>query len=221
MTGTYERHIAAIRHTVTRSNIIGIRKALNAYERASRGYSVSLTCPDWTLAQIDAILTDTARYAPVITGEWHGTGIATLQRAVKRYPDRFNAYRAAVVADIWYFRLVDWHCEDGLHYYPVIRAIARDGAHFDFYNIPWQSGGDGPEIVPSAPYARVKPLWYCTIAYRTASGKRVCYGHKLASDSWYELQTELLALLAHRRRDAKPIDGTFRAEFMTMQIGSN
>lgn len=219
MTSTYERHIAAIRHTVTKSNIIGMRKAINAFERNRRGYSIGATAPEWSYSMVRALHEDTARYAPVITGDWHATGIATLQRAVKRYPDRFNAYCAAVVADIWYFRLVDWHCER-LQHYPVIRAVARDGTHFDFYNIPWQSGGDGPKIVPTAPYARVKPLWDCTIAYRTASGKRVCYGHKLASDSWYDLQTKLLALLAYWRRDAKPIDGTFRADFITMQIAT-
>ena len=34
-------------------------------------------------------------------------------------------------------------------HYPIYRAIALNGDSFDFYNIPWQSGGNGPELLGS------------------------------------------------------------------------
>lgn len=220
MSGTYKRHSAAIRHTVTATNIIGIRKALNASERASRGYSTSITAPQWSESEIDAIIRDTARYAPVVSGKLHDSGIATLQKAVKRYKGRFGTLQQAIIADIWHFRLVDWYCENS-HWFPVYRVTARNGLFFDYINVPWQSGGNGPEIVPSCAMARVKPLWDCTIAYRQASGRRAYFSHMLAGSSLHDMEQELRGLLAHRRRDATPIDGTFSANFVSMQIGTN
>lgn len=145
MNGTYSRHMAAIESHVTRTNIIGIRKALNAFHRGANGWSVSVTSPAWTYDQFRSILSAVQRYQPVIAGNMHESGITTLQRAQKRYSGRFTARQCAVIDKIWQFRLIDWHLHDN-HYYPVIRAVGTNQDYFDFINIPWQSGGNGPIV---------------------------------------------------------------------------
>lgn len=223
---TFDKHMSAIRHTVTKSNIIGIRKALNAFERSQRRYSTSCTSPNWTFTRVQACLSAVLRVQPVISGEWHDSGVATLKRALTRYKGRFNAAHARIIGDIWHFRLVDWHCEESLHWYPVIRCVAGDGTYFDFINIPWQSGGDGPMLADGPPMARVKPVWHASIDYRTRQGRKVTYSRNaVTGDSLDDICTQLLARLAHEpgRKVAQIIPGSFRATFVTMQIstGSN
>ena len=54
--GTFQKHLGAVQSgTVTKSNVIGIRKALNAGIRAADGLSNSYTAPDWSREQLTAI----------------------------------------------------------------------------------------------------------------------------------------------------------------------
>lgn len=224
MTNTFDKHLAAIRHTVTKSNIIGIRKALNAFERSHRYRSTSCTSPQWSFVRVQACLSAVVRYQPVISGEWHASGVKTLQSALKRYKGRFNAAHVRIIGDIWHFRLVDWQCDDSLHWYPVIRCVARDGSFFDFINIPWQSGGDGPTLATGPQAARVKPLWHAFIEYRTPSGCIAIYSRNaMTCDSLAECEATLQARLRSEpgRKVASIVPGSFRASFVTMQIGSN
>ncbi len=146
------KHLLAIRSgTIERTNIIGIRKALNAAYREVRGYSNGLTTPrlafePHTLATIER---QTRELRPVVTGQLHDTGQALLRD--KRYRKRWNARQSAIIAspDL-HFRLADWIDVARGHYVPVYEAISVDGS-FEFYNIPWQSAvafglETGPQI---------------------------------------------------------------------------
>jgi hypothetical protein len=219
---TYYRHIAAIRHTVTRSNIIGIRKALNAFHRNVNGWSISCTSPVWTYDMFRQAMDAVQRYQPVISGDMHESGIATLQRAVRRYKGRFNAAQSAIIADIWHFRLAGWHLDDN-NYYPVIRVTARNGEWFDFINIPWQSNSNGPTVVHCSKVTHVKPLFYCSVSYVTPSGKRVHYSRSACTgESIAALRDYLFSRLRNEtnRKVAHVLPDTFQAQFMTMQISN-
>lgn len=75
--GTFEKHLADIRSgEITKTNVIGIRKALNEYE--SRRYSRSSTAPQWTLEQVDTIKRAIDLHKPLVTGELHTSGIAAI-----------------------------------------------------------------------------------------------------------------------------------------------
>jgi hypothetical protein len=141
---SYEKHMAAIvSGEVTKTNIIGIRKALNANSRRERGYSIGRCSPQLTFEQCDELLSAIHKYQPRVVGELHDGGIAVLRN--KRYAKQLAAY-APLIATVVYFRLVDWQeWKDG-YWTPVWEAVSPDKS-FHFVNVPWQSGGNGPEIV--------------------------------------------------------------------------
>lgn len=100
--GTFEKHLAAIRSgEITKSNVIGIRKALNEYDRG--GYSRSSTAPQWTLEQVNAIEAAIDLHKPLVTGELHNSGMALLQSP--RYRKRLASV-AEIIAGLDHFRLV-------------------------------------------------------------------------------------------------------------------
>lgn len=76
--GTFSKHLAAVQSgTVTKSNVIGIRKAMNAYERKASRYSISRTCPEWTGSQVTEIERALDLHRPLVTGELHATADAS------------------------------------------------------------------------------------------------------------------------------------------------
>lgn len=145
---TIARHKAAvIAGRIEKTNVIGIRKALNEMER-NRSNPAEL---------IDALfdLTEAiAEHCPTVAGELHDSGLKVLRNP--RYAKRWNdAQRAIINYPLVKFRLVrfDNIGPRGAHVVPVYRVIGdeRMGA-FTFRNIPWQSAWslgeeDGPRVV--------------------------------------------------------------------------
>jgi len=146
ISNTYKRHLAAIHSdNVTRSNVIGLRKLLNATARKESRLSVSCTSPDVTPEQAYWLQEAVERDQPRVTGELHDSGLALLRS--KRYAKRL-APVADIIAAIDHFCLSGFEWLDSYHCVPVYLAKASDGRSFTFRNVPWQSGGNGPEILP-------------------------------------------------------------------------
>ena len=144
---TFQKHIDAIASgSVTKTNIIGLRKALNAEGRRRAGLSVSTTCPKVSGDDIYLALAMIDRDRPKVVGELHDSGVKLLQN--KRYAKRLANYED-VIAWPSHFELCGF---DRLGLYghyavPVYRLVGQNGGSFKFRNIPWQSGGNGPELV--------------------------------------------------------------------------
>ena len=143
---TMQKHIAAINSgRVEKTNIIGLRKAINHVARISngwRGNRSSATHEDVYDAALAII-----EHQPTVIGELHDTGLVVLRspRYARRWTD---AQRAVIEAKHIRFDLVrfDRLGSQGQYAVPVYCVIADCGS-FNFRNIPWQSGGNGPEIV--------------------------------------------------------------------------
>lgn len=150
MTATAKKHMKAIcGGSVEKTNIIGLRKIFNAQWRKDMGYSVSRVAPNVTAKEVADLHRALERNQPKVTGELHASGLKLLQD--RRYRHRLEDVRD-IIANLDCFRLIgfteiDTGCGGGNHY-PVYRAIAKDGRKFTFYNVPWQSGGDGPQLDP-------------------------------------------------------------------------
>lgn len=149
---TFAKHLAAVKSSeITKSNVIGIRKAMNAYERKASRYSISRTSPEWTDSQVTEIERALDQHKPRVAGELHETGLALLRSP--RYRKRLASV-AEIIAGLDHFRLVRFdYLDNGLHRVPVYRAIAGDGRRFTFRNIPWQTAfcmdlESGPTIEP-------------------------------------------------------------------------
>lgn len=150
---TFQKHLAAIASgKITRSNIIGMRKGFNAWERASRGYSTSRTNPGFTNLEADDLTLAIDKHHPTATGELHDGGLIVLRNP--RYAKRWSAFEQRIIDGACRFDLIrfDWIGSRGAQCVPVYRVIARDGEAFAFRNIPWQSAWalgeeDGPCVV--------------------------------------------------------------------------
>lgn len=142
----FKKHLDAIRAgKITRSNIIGMRKAFNAYERKDRGYSVSVTASQMTFDEYDQATQAIGFHKPRVIGELHEGGLKVLRS--KRYAKRL-APVADIIAGRLHFRLIGFEWLDNTHCVPVYQAIdGASGRSFKFRNVPWQSGGQGPEIL--------------------------------------------------------------------------
>lgn len=144
---SFQRHIDAIeRGEVTKSNIIGLRKALNNQARIDNGWSIGVTAPKVTSDKLWEAYHLIERIRPRVVGELHESGLKVLRN--RRYAKRLAEWRD----------VIDWpsHFElcyfepfgrRGEYYAPVYRLVGQNGGSFKFINIPWQSGGNGPEIV--------------------------------------------------------------------------
>lgn len=146
-TNTFTAHMDAVSHgEVTKTNVIGMRKAINARERRDAGCSVSSTCPDVPHHAIDAALDMLGHGNVRVTGELHDSGLAQLQS--KRYRKQLASV-AEIVADIKEFRLMGFEMIGTriAQATPIYRAIDSKGQGFNFINLPWQSGGNGPELI--------------------------------------------------------------------------
>ncbi len=140
----FQKHIEAIKSgVVTKTNVIGIRKAINANERREYGYSVGSTAPNVTPSEIDQAYGLLATVKPRVTGELHDTGLKLLRSP--RYAKRLSPYRS-IIDDITSFHLVGYEQDDG-NTSPRYAARDSKGREFEFVNVPWQSGGNGPQIV--------------------------------------------------------------------------
>jgi hypothetical protein len=144
---TFQKHIDAITSgEVTKTNIIGLRKALNTSARRRAGLSVSTTSPNVSEDDIHLALALIDRERPKVGGELHDSGVKLLQN--KRYAKRLAEYED-VIAWPSHFELCGFDRLGlyGNHSVPVYRLVGQNGGSFKFRNIPWQSGGDGPELV--------------------------------------------------------------------------
>jgi hypothetical protein len=147
------RHAVAIASgNVDKSNVIGLRKAINADARRSARLSVSPSSPKLQGAELAATLDLLAQREPLVRGELHASGVRLLTD--KRYAKRLQPV-AEIVATLDGFRLVRFDWLDDLHCFPVYRAIGRAGS-FLFRSLPWQAvaygRGDeigGPVILPN------------------------------------------------------------------------
>jgi hypothetical protein len=147
MSKTIQRHIAAIQSgAVERTNVIGIRKALNADARARAGFRNGTTSPKINDNALAELMFELDRTRPRVTGDLHDSGLKLLR-------DRRYAKRLAAYADIieWpsHFELWGWEAfgRRGEYHVPIYRLVGQNGGAFKFYNVPWQSGGNGPEII--------------------------------------------------------------------------
>jgi hypothetical protein len=147
MTAAFAKHIEAIRSdAVTKTTVIGLRKTLNADQRRASGWSVGRTTP--------AVDTDTVQQAidmietkqPLVVGALHDTGVAVLTN--KRYRKQLHPYHD-VIDNLVSFHLIGFEPigRRGEQVTPIYRATGKFGTSFTFINIPWQSGGNGPEVV--------------------------------------------------------------------------
>ena len=137
-------HLKAIKSgEITGTTVRGLRKAITADNRRRDGWSVSQTAPKLGGDELAKVLAEMRRRAPRVVGELHASGLKVL--ANRRYAKRLASV-ADMIPAIASFRLVDFW-EEGRTATPVYRAETADGRAFDFYNIAWQSGGDGPHVI--------------------------------------------------------------------------
>jgi hypothetical protein len=148
MNKTAQKHLAAIQSgTINRTNVIGLRKLINASERTAAGWSIGVTASAVDMDSLDDIESAIAEHLPRVTGELVETGIAQLQN--KRYAKQL-ARVAEHLQHVAQFRLAgfDRIGRNSVHSVPVYRAYDGSGGYlFTFRNIPWQSGGNGPELI--------------------------------------------------------------------------
>lgn len=143
------RHLAAVNAgMVGKTNVIGIRKAINELER--NAYNP----PEITDALFELECAIKER-RPVVVDELHDSGLKVLRNP--RYAKRWNdAQRAIINYPLLRFRLVrfDRVGSRGRYGMPVYQAIGDERmGSFTFRNIPWQTAyysglEDGPRIVP-------------------------------------------------------------------------
>lgn len=143
------RHILAIESgNVTKTNVIGLRKALNHVERLRQGWSGNRS--NATLDETRAALEALERRKPLVRGELHASGVRLLTD--KRYKKRLASV-ADKIAALQGFCLVDFVEIADCQYTPVFEAWG-DAGTFRFYSIPWQTAywkglEGGPQLMES------------------------------------------------------------------------
>lgn len=140
------RHLAAIESgAIERGTVIGIRKLVSASTRRQMGWGVGGGQANAPVEDVSAVLDAIKDRKPRAVGELHAGGLAVL--ASKRNRRRLH-HVADIVPDVVTFQLVDYELQGraGEYFAPIWRASTADGRRFDFLNIPWQSGGEGPEV---------------------------------------------------------------------------
>lgn len=150
MNKTAKKHLDAINSgMITKTNVVGIRKLLNSLWRQDRRYSTSCTSPKASFADAAEIVTAIYKMQPLVNFELAQSGLKLLRD--KRHAKRLESVQS-IIDRIEKFQLIDFQefrTDSGALHYPIYRAIALNGDGFDFYNIPWQSGGNGPVILGS------------------------------------------------------------------------
>lgn len=130
---------------VTKTNVIGIRKALNADARRAMGLSVSSVAPKLRGRDLAAVERALTLHKPRVTGALHDSGLKLLRSP--RYRKRLAGVRD-VIDSLESFHLVGYDRigDHGLNSVPLYMARGN-GRSFVFRNVPWQSHGNGPEII--------------------------------------------------------------------------
>jgi hypothetical protein len=140
-------HMADIQTgAVTGTNIRGIRLAINANERRRLGLSTSRTSPRLTSEELDLIEAAIDRIVPQVVGALHDSGVAVLtSRRNRKQLEKVEA----IIKDLASIHLVrfDRIGTRGAYATPVYLVLDTEGRSFMFRNVPWQSGGNGPELV--------------------------------------------------------------------------
>ena len=146
MNRTAQKHLDAIRAgEVTKTNVIGLRKLINATDRALSGYSTSVTACTVTFGELQEIRDALDEHRPRVTGALHDSGLALLKSP--RYAKRMMHQRALIdrIASFHLVRLDEFNGQG--NYVPIYQVRDASGSPlFTFRNISWQSGGNGPEI---------------------------------------------------------------------------
>jgi hypothetical protein len=153
MNATIAKHMAAIEAgEVTKSNVIGIKKAINAAERRAHGWSVGSTAPRATVGETLALRRRLMEREPRVLGELHESGAKILRSP--RWRRRFNEAQLGVIERLDHFALAgfDRLGPRGEYAVPVYRAKATTGQSFLFRNVPWQTADvlkiqSGPVVV--------------------------------------------------------------------------
>lgn len=156
---TYEKHMAAIESgEVSKTNVIGIRKAINHAERLRAGLSGNRSSV--TVGEAMALRRALVDNRPKVTGELHETGLAVLRN--RRYAKRWKAWQQQAIDAADHFRLVGFDLigRRGAHAVPVYALWSKvppkgdamdDGTYeaFHFRNVPWQTAQyEGEESGP-------------------------------------------------------------------------
>ena len=142
---TFERHLTAIKAgELTKTNIIGLRKAFNEWARRGEGRWVGRRASSVTDSEADQLMDAIYQHNPRVTGELHDSGAKLLRG--RRYAKRLARHKATIDS-LAYFKLVDFDEYTPRHFTPVYTAVGTNGSCFAFRNVPWQSGGDGPELI--------------------------------------------------------------------------
>ena len=139
-------HLAAVESgQIDRGNVTGIRKLVSSSTRASMGWSVGGGQPKAPLEDVESVLSAITERQPLAKGELHDNGLKVLRNRRHR---RALEEVASIAETVTGFRLVDYELRgrSGGYFVPIWRAESPAG-WFDFINIPWQSGGDGPEVL--------------------------------------------------------------------------
>lgn len=128
------RHLEAIESgMVTKTNVIGLRKALNHVARLRRGWSGNNSKA--TAQDVQQALEALERCVPIVRGELHASGVRLITSP--RYRKRL-ACVAGQIAALQGFSLVGFEEYHDCQHVPVYRAWGSGGT-FDFYNVPWQA----------------------------------------------------------------------------------
>jgi hypothetical protein len=141
------RHLTAVNAgKVEKTNIIGIRKAINALEQERE------PAPEMSDAvfELECAIQEKE---PLVTGALFLSGLDVLQNP--RYRKRWTDSEREIIEDLDTIRLARFDRVNprGWQSVPVYRAKGRNGESFLYRNIPWQTayfGGleDGPRVVP-------------------------------------------------------------------------
>jgi hypothetical protein len=146
---TAKRHMKAIcGGEVTKSNVIGLRKAFNHVERLKRGWSGNRSAV--TIEEADKLRAELERHQPRVVGELHESGLKLLRSP--RYKKLWTPHQAAAIEGATFFRLIGFVLIDSTHYAPAYRVFTKAGPAFAFYHVPWQAalGGQaeaGPHVL--------------------------------------------------------------------------
>lgn len=151
---SFKKHLDAIKSgRITKSNVIGMRKAFNAFERDRNGWSNSNTAPKMTAdeySEAERLIPD---YHPTVTGELHESGLKVLRNP--RHAKRWTERERRIIDGACRFDLIRFDWIDATHCVPVYRVISRGCESFAFRNIAWQTVWtsrdpelqDGPRVV--------------------------------------------------------------------------
>jgi hypothetical protein len=144
-----QRHIAAIESgNVTKTNVIGLRKAVNHVARLVRGWPGNRS--NATREEVNAALDAPERCKPIVRGDLHASGVRLLTD--KRYKKRLESV-ADKIAAMQGFSLVGFEEVRDCQYMPIYMLWGNAGT-FRFYSVPWQTAmhcglESGPQLLES------------------------------------------------------------------------